>query len=73
MPIVDGLEAEFSGQISFVRLNVEQPDPARIQQSYGLRGHPSVVILDATGQPTNRYFGAEDVETLRIALNEVAP
>ncbi|MEM7116223.1 MAG: hypothetical protein AAF614_27550 [Chloroflexota bacterium] len=68
---MDGLEAEFAGQINFVRLNVDQPDQARIQQSYGMRGHPSVVILDSSGQPTERYFGAEEAEVLRPVLEAI--
>ena len=54
-----GLENEFAEQINFVRLNVDQPDQARIQQSYGMRGHPSVVILDGDGQNPKgtRIFG----------------
>ena len=70
---MDGLEAEFSGRVHFARLNVDEPEQARIQQSYGMRGHPSVVILDANGEPTQRYFGAEEAETLRAALSAVAP
>lgn len=69
---MDGLETEFAGRVNFVRLNVDEPEQARIQQSYGMRGHPSIVVLDASGQPNHRYFGAEEAETLRFALSEVA-
>ena len=68
---MDGLEAEFAGRVNFVRLNVDEPKQARIQQSYGMRGHPSVIVLNAAGQTTHRYFGAEEAETLRSALSEV--
>lgn len=70
---MNGLEAEFAGRLAVVRLDVGQPENGRIQQSYNMRGHPSVVIIDAEGQPTERYFGAEDVETLRTAINQVIP
>ena len=70
---MDGLEAEFAGRVEVVRLNVDKPEQARLQQSYGMRGHPSIVLLDATGEPTHRYFGAEEAETLRAALHELAP
>lgn len=72
-PIVNGLEAEFSGQVAFHRLNVEEPEPTQIQQQYGLRGHPSVVVLDAAGQPTAQFVGVVEVERLREALTAVIP
>lgn len=73
MPIVNGLEADFEGQIDVIRLNVEEADNARIQQAFGLRGHPSAAVLDAEGEVTHRFFGAESAETLRAALQDVAP
>ena len=72
-PIHDGLEDEFAGRVSFHRLNVEEPEQAQIQQQYGLRGHPSAVILDADGQPTTQFVGIVEVERLREALTAVLP
>ena len=72
-PIVNGLEEEFAGQVTFYRLNVEEPEHARVQQEYGLRGHPSVLILDVTGQPSDQFVGVVEVERLREALTAVIP
>lgn len=72
-PIVNGLEEAFGGQVGFHRLNVEEPEQAQIQQQYGLRGHPSVVILDAAGQPAAQFVGVVEVERLREALTAVIP
>jgi len=70
---VNGLEAEFGKEIQFVRLDAEQPENGRILQAYGLRGHPSVVILDQNGQVAHRYFGPENEDVLREVLRELAP
>jgi len=70
---VNGIEAEFEGQVTVVRLNAAEPDNARLQTDYGVRGHPSVVILDESGRVTQRYIGAQTAETLRAALNEAVP
>lgn len=70
---MNGLEAEFDEQIQFVRLEAGQPENARIQQAYGLRGHPSVAILDRNGQVAHRYFGPESADVLRETLSELVP
>lgn len=70
---MNGLETEFGKQIQFVRLDVGQPENARIQQTYGLRGHPSVAILDGNGQVAHLYFGPENADVLREALGKVVP
>jgi thioredoxin-like negative regulator of GroEL len=70
---VDGLEAEYGEQINFVRLNVEIPENERIQQGYGLRGHPSVAILDADGVMVQGVFGAETAVNLRTYLDQIVP
>lgn len=68
---MNGIEQEFTGSANVIRLNVDEPKNERIQQSYGVRGHPSVVILDAAGQVSERFFGEVATETLREALNTV--
>ena len=68
---MDGLEAEFGDEIAFERLDAAEPAVLQLQQSYGLRGHPSVAILDANSEVTARYFGPETAEKLREDLTAV--
>ncbi|MFZ1399463.1 MAG: hypothetical protein WAS33_21330 [Candidatus Promineifilaceae bacterium] len=68
---MDGLEAEFGNEINFERLNAVEPAVLQLQQTYGLRGHPSVAILDADGVVIARYFGPETAEKLRGELTAV--
>lgn len=67
---MNGLEAEFGEDVEFVRLNAAEPEVLQLQQTYGLRGHPSVAILDSAGEVAALYFGPETAETLRNKLNE---
>ncbi|MCA9901282.1 MAG: hypothetical protein KC433_24015 [Anaerolineales bacterium] len=69
---MDGLEAEFGDEVAFMRLNAIEPDVMQLQQTYGLRGHPSVAILDSSGAVAALYFGPETAETLREELNKLA-
>lgn len=68
---MNGLEAEFDGEIEFVRLNVDEAENGRIQQEYGLRGHPSVAILNGNGDVAKLYFGAETAVTLKNVLDDL--
>ncbi|MCB8949820.1 MAG: hypothetical protein H6653_17590 [Ardenticatenaceae bacterium] len=68
---MDGLEAEFGDEVAFERLNAAELAVLQLQQTYGLRGHPSVAILDAHGEVTARYFGPETAEKLREDLTAV--
>lgn len=70
---MNGVQKEFEGRVTVVSLNVADPDNLLIQQGYGLRGHPSAVVIDANNEVTARYFGPVDEETLRDELSGVAP
>lgn len=67
------LTEEFEGQVTVMQLDANIPANERMQQSFGVRGHPSSVILDSNGQVVQRYFGVETAVTLRSALNNVLP
>lgn len=69
---MDGLAVEFAGQVDVVKLNVGEGDNEAIQVAYGMRGHPTAVVLDANGDIVQRYFGPEDVGVLREAFTAVS-
>ena len=70
MPIVDGFKAEFD-HIHFERVNVGSKENERFQQTFGLRGHPSWVALDATGAIVEKRVGAISAENLRAILESL--
>ena len=71
MPIVNGLEEEFTGQINVLRLNAAEKENEELMQSYGLRGHPSFVVLDENGRVSQTYFGPQEAEVLRKAIQNI--
>lgn len=68
MPIVDGLEVEFAGQVDVVRLDAAEPVNVELQTELGVRGHPSFVVLDANNAPVARFIGPQTVEMLWEAM-----
>ena len=73
MPIVNGLEQEFEGQVAVVRLNAAENDNRELQQTYGVQGHPSFVVVDGDGAVAETFFGPQDEETLRAAMAAISP
>ena len=72
MAIVDGLNEEFEGRVSAVRLDAAQSANASLQAEYGLRGHPSFVVLDHEDRVTQRFFGPQTELILRKSMESVA-
>lgn len=68
MPIVNGLEQEFAGQVTVLRLDAAVAANLDLQARYGLRGHPSFVVLDEDGRMIQTFVGPQTAETLRQAL-----
>ena len=63
---MDGLETEFAGQAAVIRLNAEEA--AELMSNYGVRGHPTFVVLNGHNEVTQRFTGPQSEETLREAL-----
>jgi thioredoxin-like negative regulator of GroEL len=72
-PIVNGLADEFEGQIGVQQLNAAEQSNVQLQSQFGLRGHPSFVILDADGRATQTFLGPQTEGTLRQAIMQVIP
>ena len=68
MPIVDGLEVEFEGRVSVIRLNADEDGNGQLLNDYGLRGHPSFVVLDGNNRVIGSFVGLQTVEALRNAM-----
>ncbi len=67
-PIVHGLESDFSGQVNFAYLDIDDPNTERFKQALGYRVQPHIFLLDADGNVLNQWIGATDAETLRAAI-----
>jgi thioredoxin-like negative regulator of GroEL len=68
---VHGLEAEYGHQINFVYLDAALPENVQVQQAYGLRGHPTVAVLDKDGRLVQTFFGPQTADQLRPILQAI--
>lgn len=72
-PIVNGLSEEFDGQLNFYRLNAAEPAVVTLQGQYGVRGHPSIALIDMNGAVTDRFLGPQSEADLRAAVLALLP
>lgn len=72
-PIVNGLEEEFSGQLTVLQLNAAETENAQLMEDYGLRGHPSFAIVAEDGRLTQTFIGPRTEKSLRSAILEILP
>jgi hypothetical protein len=71
-PIVNGLEADFAGQLAFVRRNAITPEGKAEMSYYQLPGHPSYVLVDPDGTWLWSGFGPTTEDILREQMEEYA-
>lgn len=70
-PVVDGLEDEFGGQVEFRRIDAATRDGQAAFRAYGLRGHPSYVVVDPSGEVLWIGFGEQPAEALESQISLV--
>lgn len=69
-PIVDGLQAEFSDEIEFVWLNIDDSNSLPLRQEYGIVGRTNYVLVDAAGNPLQRWYGYLSEPDVAAVLEE---
>ena len=70
-PIVNGLENDFAGRAAVLQLDANMEDNASLQQQYGMRGHPTFVVLDENGRALQTFIGPQTEGVLSEALSAV--
>jgi thioredoxin-related protein len=56
-PIVDGLERNLDGKANVIRLDVMSQVGRQAARHYGVRGLPTLVLVDGDGQATLTQVG----------------
>jgi thioredoxin-like negative regulator of GroEL len=56
-PIVDGLEKKLAGKAEVVRLDITSEVGRHAAAQYGVRGVPTLVLVDGFGQPVYNQVG----------------
>ncbi|MDQ7026505.1 MAG: hypothetical protein Q9P01_18715 [Anaerolineae bacterium] len=68
---MDGFQEEFSSNIAFEYLNATDGgagEAAFVQ--LGVRGHPTIIIFDATGEEIYRTFGLVEEDAIEGILQD---
>ncbi len=69
-PMVHGLEAKYTGQVSFFYLDADDPATAEFQREYGFQYQPYFLLLDADGNILKRWNGYVSQEEFEAAFTE---
>jgi hypothetical protein len=67
-PIVHGLEAEFTNQINFIYLDIDDPRNQPILEELGFSYQPHFFLLDGEGNILQQWIGPVTAEQLRDAF-----
>jgi hypothetical protein len=68
-PIVNGLEEQYAAEVEFISLNSEDGDQGEAAfAAYGLRGHPSIVLVRPGGQISAIKLGVVTAKELEQAI-----
>jgi thioredoxin-related protein len=59
-PIVDGIEKDLEGTAKVIRLSVTNKVGNQMAQRYGVRGVPTIVVLDGEGEVITVSVGVPD-------------
>ena len=63
-PIVDGIEKDLEGTAKVIRLSVTSRVGNLMAQRYGVRGVPTIVVLDGEGEVITVSVGVPDRASL---------
>ena len=70
-PIVDGLEDDFGEQVEFRRIDAGTDEGQNTFRTYGLRGHPAYVIVDAEGAVLWTGLGEQSRQAMTDQVDQV--
>jgi thioredoxin-related protein len=70
-PVVDGLERDLQGKVQVLRLSVMEEIGGQLALRYGVRGVPTLVLLDGTGEVVLRQTGVLDRAEVIAAVEEL--
>jgi thiol-disulfide isomerase/thioredoxin len=69
-PIVDGIEEEYRGRLTVIRINVQEAEFQPILARYNFQFTPTFILFDRRGSEVLRSVGSIDPEALRRKLVE---
>jgi thioredoxin-like negative regulator of GroEL len=70
-PIVHGLQQQYSHQVDFLHLDVQDPRTVAAKERLGFVATPHFLLLAADGQVLQRWQGVQESKELSNALRVV--
>ena len=71
-PVVDGLEQDLEGQAQVLRLGVMDDVGGELAMRYGVRGVPTLVVLNGAGAVVLKQTGMLDRAAVVVTVEELA-
>lgn len=70
-PIVDGLEADLAGQADVIRLDLLSAVGRQAASHFGVRGLPTLVLVDGQGEVVGMQVGLIRAGAVREAVDKL--
>jgi len=67
-PVVDGIEREWQGRLSVIRLDIQEASGRTLSRELGAMYTPTFILFDGQGREVFRSVGRLDPSELRQAL-----
>ncbi len=68
---MDGLERELEGQAQVLRLNLRDAVGGKLAMRYGVRGVPTLVLLNGAGEVVLKQVGMPERAEITAAVQEL--
>lgn len=69
-PIVDGIEEEHAGELTVIRLNVQDPTGRDLSEEMDSRYTPTFILFDEVGEIIYRSVGSIDPQVIAALLEK---
>jgi thioredoxin-related protein len=66
---VDGLERDLEGQAQVLRLSAWSPVGRQVAARYGVRGVPTFLLFDGTGEVVHYQVGRLDANRVKVEID----
>lgn len=67
---MDGIEREYEGELTVIRINIQDPIGKELGQLYDFKYTPTFILLDSEGEELWRTIGAINPSEVRKSLGK---
>lgn len=70
-PLVEGLEKQYKGKVTFNRVNGDTPQGGQTMQQFGASYYPTFVFVNKNGSVAKTLVGAQTADQLKAQLDQL--